>query len=201
MREAVHDVMQFHYATDTPVHSWPQVPDQQAIERRVKLIEEEFLETMRGLGYMYNISRSGKTPDRLKKVQYTEPDLVELADGLADLIYVSVGTALEFGIPMSRVWDEVQRSNMSKKDPVTGKVLKREDGKILKGPNFSPADVGKVMFGFYERVDLVKQKVEEGMSKEEAITYFKYQFPNDNHTVTEYQVSYWHDRFSNGASQ
>jgi predicted HAD superfamily Cof-like phosphohydrolase len=145
MREAVHDVMQFHQATDTPILQSPAVPDQQAIERRVALIEEEFLETMRGLGYTYNVSRSGKTPDRLKKVQYKDPDLVELADGIIDSIYVLIGTGLEFGIPMSRVWDEIQRSNMSKKDPVTGKILKRADGKILKGPNFSPADVEKVL--------------------------------------------------------
>jgi predicted HAD superfamily Cof-like phosphohydrolase len=69
---------------------------------------------------------------------------VEVADALADMVYIIVGTALEFGIPLDRVWDEVQRSNMAKVDPVSGRVEKRADGKVKKpqgweGPRISEA--------------------------------------------------------------
>lgn len=68
-------------------------------------------------------------------------DMEEIADGLADLIYVAVGAALEFGIPLDRVWAEVQRSNMAKVDAETGRVRKRADGKVLKPDGWTPPDI------------------------------------------------------------
>ena len=59
-------------------------------------------------------------------------DPIEIADALADIIYIAVGTARIYWIPLDKVWAEVQRSNMDKIDPKTGKVIKRADGKILK---------------------------------------------------------------------
>lgn len=73
-----------------------------------------------------------------------DDDLVEIADALADIVYVAIGTALEYGIPLDRVLAEVHRSNMSK--CVEGKIVKREDGKILKPPTFSPPDIKGVLF-------------------------------------------------------
>lgn len=63
-------------------------------------------------------------------------DLEKLSDGLADLIYVTVGTALEFGIPLDRVWAEVQRANMQK-----ASGPRRADGKVLKPPGWVPPDI------------------------------------------------------------
>lgn len=71
----------------------------------------------------------------------------KIADGLADVIYVAVGAALEFGIPLDRVWAEVHRSNMAKVDPATGKVIKRADGKVLKPEGWTPPDVAGVLKG------------------------------------------------------
>lgn len=62
-------------------------------------------------------------------------DLVEAADALADLLYVTFGAALVFGIPMDEIFSIVHASNMSKLDE-NGKPIYRADGKILKGPNF-----------------------------------------------------------------
>lgn len=67
-------------------------------------------------------------------------DIVEVADALADLLYVVVGSALQWGIPLERVVAEVHRSNMTK-----GGDAKRADGKILKGPNYSPPDIAGVL--------------------------------------------------------
>ncbi len=70
-----------------------------------------------------------------------DDNIIELADALADIIYIVVGTALEFGIPLDRVWTEVQRSNMAKVDPTTGKAKHRVDGKILKPEGWTPPDI------------------------------------------------------------
>ncbi len=73
-------------------------------------------------------------------------DLVELADAICDLVYVLVGTAVSYGIPFDRCFAEVQRSNMSKLGE-DGEPIVREDGKILKGPNFSKPDLHSIIYG------------------------------------------------------
>jgi predicted HAD superfamily Cof-like phosphohydrolase len=74
------------------------------------------------------------------------PDLVDIADAICDLIYVLCGTAVSFGIPLDECFAEVQRSNMSKLGD-DGKPIVREDGKILKGPDFSPPDLKSIIYG------------------------------------------------------
>ena len=69
-------------------------------------------------------------------VAITNKDLVGVADALADLLYVVYGTAAEFGLPIDDIFKEVHRSNMSKAGP-DGPIY-REDGKVLKGPDYSP---------------------------------------------------------------
>lgn len=73
-------------------------------------------------------------------------DICEFADAICDLVYVLVGTAVSYGIPFDRCFAEVQRSNMSKLGE-DGKPIVREDGKILKGPNFSPPDLHSIIYG------------------------------------------------------
>jgi predicted HAD superfamily Cof-like phosphohydrolase len=65
-------------------------------------------------------------------------DLVGIADGCADAIVVIIGTALAYGIPLHVIWAIVDRSNMAKVDPVTGKVSRRGDGKIMKPHGWLP---------------------------------------------------------------
>lgn len=73
-------------------------------------------------------------------------DLVDLADAICDLVYVLVGTAVSYGIPFDKCFAEVQRSNMSKLGE-DGKPIVREDGKILKGKNYSPPNLEKIIYG------------------------------------------------------
>jgi predicted HAD superfamily Cof-like phosphohydrolase len=68
-------------------------------------------------------------------------DLVEVTDAILDMIVVGVGALLSAGVDVEGAWNEVIRSNMSKIDPDTGKVLKREDGKVLKPASFSPPNL------------------------------------------------------------
>lgn len=64
-------------------------------------------------------------------------DIVEIADALGDMLYILCGTILEHGLQhkIEAVFDEIQRSNMSKLDE-DGKPIYREDGKVMKGPNY-----------------------------------------------------------------
>lgn len=69
-------------------------------------------------------------------------DLVEITDALADQLYILLGTMVAHGMQdiIEDVFDEVHRSNMSKLGE-DGKPIYREDGKILKGPNFTPPNI------------------------------------------------------------
>jgi len=71
-------------------------------------------------------------------------DLVEIADALADLLWVVIVGALSFGIPLGEVFAEVLRSNRSKVDP-SGRVDRDPSGKVRKGPHFSPPDLGPIL--------------------------------------------------------
>lgn len=75
-----------------------------------------------------------------------DDDIVEIADAIADILYVTYGTALAYGIDADRCFAEVHRSNMSKLDE-EGKPVYRADGKVLKGPHYSPPDLSFVLDG------------------------------------------------------
>lgn len=73
-------------------------------------------------------------------------DLVEVADALGDMLYILCGTILEHGLQhkIEEVFEEIQRSNMSKLSE-EGKPIYREDGKVMKGPNYFRPDISKVL--------------------------------------------------------
>lgn len=144
MLRVEHDVRRFHAAGEVPSLTEPGFPDKDRIELRKSLIREEVGETLNAI-------------DRR--------DIIEVADGIADSIVVLVGTALEFGIDLTAVWVEVQRSNMSK-FPLCGNcdakgysqgqecpkcggrgtlILRREDGKILKPAGWGPPNIAAAL--------------------------------------------------------
>ena len=136
--QVVSDVKAFHRAGGVPVLERPAFPSDERVELRRKLLVEEADELLRALD---------------------ERDLVEVADGLADLIYIAVGTALELGINMAAVWGEVHRSNMAKFpvcracrgagcEACSGRghiVHRREDGKVLKPEGWTPPLIDSAM--------------------------------------------------------
>ena len=89
-------------------------PDNETIALRLELIQEELNELREAIG---------------------NADMVEVADALTDILYVTYGAGHAFGINLDKCFEEVQASNMSKLG-VDGKPIYREDGKVLKGPNF-----------------------------------------------------------------
>lgn len=73
-------------------------------------------------------------------------DLVEVADALGDMLYILCGTIIEHGLQhkIEEVFDEIQRSNMSKLD-ANGEPIYREDGKVLKGENYFKPNIEAVL--------------------------------------------------------
>ena len=69
-------------------------------------------------------------------------DLLEVADALTDILYVTYGAGHAFGIDLDKCFDEVQNSNMSKLDD-NGKPIYNEHGKVMKGPNYFKPDLTK----------------------------------------------------------
>jgi len=73
-------------------------------------------------------------------------DIIEVADALGDMLYILCGTILEHGLQhkIEEVFDEIQCSNMSKLGE-DGKPIYREDGKVMKGPNYFKPDFSKII--------------------------------------------------------
>ena len=73
-------------------------------------------------------------------------DLVEVADALGDMLYILCGTIIEHGLQhkIEEIFDEIQRSNMSKLDS-NGLPIYRDDGKVMKGPNYFKPDISGII--------------------------------------------------------
>lgn len=109
------------------------------VDRRMALIAEEAMEVDEVL-----LSMSSGLASGYDAREYYP----ELAKELADLLYVVYGTAEEFGIPLEAVFKEVHHSNMSKLWP-DGTVHYREDGKVLKPPTYTEANIKRVWDEYY----------------------------------------------------
>lgn len=150
--DALNQVAEFHRTFQHPVLDKPTIPSEKRCKLRVALIAEELKELQEAI---------------------EDNDLVEIADALCDIQYVLSGAVLEFGLgdKFRTLFDEVQRSNMSKtckteaeaiatmehykaKDGVESYfkksgdvylVFRTEDNKTLKSVNYSPADLKSIL--------------------------------------------------------
>jgi predicted HAD superfamily Cof-like phosphohydrolase len=145
-RNRYHDtpVVEFHEAFGAPVAWSPAVPAEDRRELRCKLLLEEVLEFITASGANLCVNGQDIMFQNVSLVWPNMPNLVEAADALADIRYVTDGAALEWGIPLEKCLREVHRSNMSKLGE-DGKPLLREDGKILKGPHYTPPALGEIL--------------------------------------------------------
>ena len=89
------------------------------------------------------ISLIAEELDELKKA-ISEDNIVEVADALTDILYVTYGAGHAFGINLDICFNEVQESNMSKLDK-TGQPIFNENGKVMKGPNYFKPDLSKFL--------------------------------------------------------
>lgn len=109
----------FHSKFEILVQTAPMELNEETKQLRVRLIQEEF--------------------DELKEAM-AAGDLAAVAKEMADLLYVTYGTAVSYGIDLEPVFQEVHRSNLSK---IGG--YKRADGKWVKPPTYSPADIESIL--------------------------------------------------------
>jgi predicted HAD superfamily Cof-like phosphohydrolase len=122
-------VSEFHRAFDQPIAETPRIIDPERMRFRLNLITEEFRELLTAADHYYT---------RYGRLDYngTKPDLVEIADALADLDYVIEGMRLELGIDGKPIADLVHASNMAKRG-----ATKDASGKVQKPVGWTPPDI------------------------------------------------------------
>jgi predicted HAD superfamily Cof-like phosphohydrolase len=128
-------------------------PDLDTIKLRLELILEEFIELFEGTTKSENpsvIATKATLMAASKGIgELQSEDIllnhIEIADALSDIEYVTLGAGHTFGVNLDATFDEVQSSNMSKLG-ADGKPIYREDGKVMKGPNYRKPDLAKVLY-------------------------------------------------------
>ena len=101
----------------------PSFPNEQITKLRYGLIKEELSELDQAI---------------------KEKNIVEVADALTDILYVTYGAGHAFGVDLDKCFDEVQNSNMSKLGE-DGKPIYNESGKVMKGPNYFKPNLKKIL--------------------------------------------------------
>jgi predicted HAD superfamily Cof-like phosphohydrolase len=120
-------VLEFHKAFNLAVN---EKKTQKLLQLRFDLHDEEHNEVANEFA---NLAEA-RTPDEIREAK------ICLTKEIADNIYVLLGTAVALGLPIVEVFNATHESNMSKLGE-DGKPIYREDGKVLKGPNYKPAEI------------------------------------------------------------
>jgi len=116
-------VEEFMTAFGQNVEKGASIPDRKTAMLRLKLILEEYEEL---------------------ETAVEEHHLVGIADALTDILYVTYGAGHAFGINLDECFEEVHESNMSKLGP-DGRPIYRDDGKVMKGPDYREPDLRKIL--------------------------------------------------------
>lgn len=112
----------------------PEIPTEESRRLRIELIREELIEFARASGY--DITFSNTIHDTIR------PDVIAIADALADLLYVVYGACVAWGIKIDPVFGAVHIANMDKFGPGS---FAREDGKWIKPSGWEPPDIAAVL--------------------------------------------------------
>jgi predicted HAD superfamily Cof-like phosphohydrolase len=161
MQKSQQQVKEFHEKFDLVINEIPTVPDEVTLKLRCKLLLEEVKEFCEAAGFA--IVGIGFENIEIEPISYKSvPNLIMMADALADIQYVNDGAAVSLGIDLEPLANEVHRSNMSKLwtvdeishlrsdvtkdwtakgDTTNGFVVKNESQKVIKSPSYSPADI------------------------------------------------------------
>jgi predicted HAD superfamily Cof-like phosphohydrolase len=152
MTKLTRQVLEFHRQFDHPIADSPTIPSDDRVRFRARFVVEQCLELLEACFEFppQNAMATGPSDTSMFadarayleiviKNARVKVDLALAADALADIDYVVEGTRLEFGINGEPIADEVHRANLAKLHD--GKVVKREDGKTLKPPGWTPPDI------------------------------------------------------------
>lgn len=127
MKDVMKKLNEFHETYECHIGNSLGFPDDETRTLRKNLITEEYKEFIEA---------------------EENDDIVEVADALADLVYVIAGTAVSYGIPLEEVFNEVHSSNMSKLGEDGKPIFRESDRKVLKGPNYRPPNVKGILLGY-----------------------------------------------------
>lgn len=129
MEKQIKQVQAFYEAFNMPLPETMRYLHKERALLRHKLIQEEVGELLEA-----SMSSNGT--------------LVDVADAITDCFYILIGTAIEYGISdkLPALFDEVHQSNMSKLGE-DGKPIYREDGKVMKGPNYKKPNLKSIVYG------------------------------------------------------
>jgi predicted HAD superfamily Cof-like phosphohydrolase len=127
MNKQLKQVEDFQKAFGSFIGEGPSFPPLERCVLRQRLLQEEVLELHEA---------------------WSNKDIVEVADAITDCLYILFGTAIEFGLhdKLEALFDEVHGSNMSKLD-LDGKPIYRNDGKVMKGPNYYKPNLKNIING------------------------------------------------------
>lgn len=137
-------VRQFHEIYHLPIVTTGPDIENERMHMRLSLIMEESSELIRAFYGTSAYDRMQEFVSKMRSLDEHSRDTVEVADALADLTYVIYGMALEAGINLPAVLEEVQASNLSKLGE-DGKPIYRQDGKVLKGPGFFEPNIARAL--------------------------------------------------------
>jgi predicted HAD superfamily Cof-like phosphohydrolase len=113
------DILDFHKIFKQKISKKPEVPDIDTVLLRSDLIKEEYTEL---------------------HIAIMRDDLINIADGITDLIVVLLGTAISYGIDIRPIWNEIHKTNMAK---IGGPI--RDDGKILKPTGWKAPEIDRLL--------------------------------------------------------
>ena len=150
-------IEEFMRRCDQEVAAYPQIPSEEIRTLRIRLMVEELLGTVdpeelvahaeEGSSYYVELLIRNKSDELIASM--LKGDLIGVADGLADVLYVVIGTAVAYGIDIQEVFDEVHRSNLSKtvwdEENQRWYIEKDEFGKGIKPDTYSPANIPPII--------------------------------------------------------
>lgn len=135
MKSNAEKIFEFHEAIGSPLPKRPLIPPPASIQLRQTLIDEEYAEVTAAFQAIQTAQANGDIIDA-----------APLMHELADLLYVVYGAMWAFGIDPDPIFAEVHRANMQKADGP-----RRADGKLLKPPNWQPANVARVIAKMHDK--------------------------------------------------
>lgn len=171
-------IEEFMRRCDQEVKAYPELPEEKIVTLRIRLMVEELLGAVNPAEFLEHgpnryvgLLIQNKSDELVASM--LRGDLVGIADGLADVLYVVFGTAIAYGIDIQEVFDEVHRSNLSK--TVWSEELQRytiekdEFGKGIKPPTYSPAAIEPIILRQIQEGEALEAFLADQSNESEAV--------------------------------
>ena len=152
-------------ASGTPCPTNPQPMNKQQVQFLVRMVLSEIVELCQTVTDSYDEAEHmvynclGSDPSKQPEYKNDIDIIADQADAMVDAWYYMLNASCKNGIDLSKVFDEVHKANMNKRDPITNQFIRRADGKVLKPPGWKPANIRNVVLKMFKQ------------NKEQNLTY------------------------------